>query len=104
MCQDIPDTCVGTSWTLDLRPSGCEPLRGTWYPHGTRPPNGAYWYPNGLGVAVSCAESAAAYSVVIHGVHQTWSWWAHVTDGKWVPTVVFSTVWTDGLPAGLAQC
>jgi hypothetical protein len=22
MCQDIPDTCVGTSWTLFLPPSG----------------------------------------------------------------------------------
>lgn len=81
-----------------------DPDSGTWYPHSTPPPNGAYWYPNGLGVAVSCAESAAPYEVVVRGVHETWSWWAHVTDGKWVPTVVFSTVWSDGLPAGLSTC
>jgi surface antigen len=94
----IEDTIYGGTWART------DPDNGTWYPHGSPPPNGAYWYPNGLGVAVSCAESAATYSVVIRGVHETWSWWAHVTDGKWVPTVVFSTVWTDGLPAGLSQC
>jgi len=42
--------------------------------------------------------------VAINGQHQTWSWWAHVTDNSWVPTAVFSTVWTDGLPAGLRTC
>lgn len=94
----IEDSIYGGTWART------DPNNGTWYAHGTAPPNGAYWYPNGLGVAVSCAESAAAYSVVIRGVHETWSWWAHVTDGKWVPTVVFSSVWTDGLPAGLSQC
>jgi hypothetical protein len=94
----IEDDIYGGTWART------DPFNGTWYPHSTPPPNGAYWYPNGLGVAVSCAESAAAYSVVINGQHQTWSWWAHVTDGKWVPVVVFSTVWNDGLPAGLAHC
>jgi surface antigen len=94
----IEDDIYGGTWART------DPDNGTWYAHSTPPPNGAYWYPNGLGVAVSCAESAAAYSVVIRGVHETWSWWAHVTDGKWVPTVVFSSVWANGLPAGLSQC
>jgi hypothetical protein len=94
----IQDSIYGGTWART------DPYNGTWYPHATPPPNGAYWYPNGLGVAVSCAESAAAYPVVINGQHETWSWWAHVTDGKWVPVVVFSTVWNDGLPAGLAHC
>jgi hypothetical protein len=94
----IEDDIYGGTWART------DPNNGTWYPKSTPPPNGAYWYPNGLGVAVSCAESAASYEVVIYGVHGTWSWWAHVTDGKWVPTVVFSTVWADGLPAGLSEC
>lgn len=94
----IADSIYGGTWART------DPNNGTWYSHSTPPPNGAYWYPNGLGVAVSCAESAAAYSVVINGQHQTWSWWGHVTDGKWVPVAVFSTVWNDGLPSGLAHC
>ena len=94
----IEDDIYGGTWART------DPDNGQWYPRSTPPPNGAYWYPNNLGVAVSCAESAAPYEVVIHGEHQTWTWWAHVTDGKWVPTVVFSTVWSDGLPTGLSEC
>ncbi len=94
----IDDSIYGGTWART------DPNNGAWYPHSTPPPNGAYWYPNGLGVAVSCAESAASYTAVIYGQDETWTWWAHVTDGKWVPTVVFSSVWSDGLPAGLSQC
>jgi hypothetical protein len=94
----IEDSIYGGTWART------DPDDGTWYPHSTPPPNGAYWYPNGLGVAVSCAQSAAPYTAVVYGVAQTWSWWAHVTDGEWVPTVVFSSVWSDGLPAGLPEC
>jgi hypothetical protein len=94
----VEDDIYGGTWART------DPNNGQWYPHSTPPPNGAYWYPNGLGVAVSCAESAAPYEAVLYGQHQTWTWWAHVTDGKWVPTVVFSTVWSDGLPAGLSEC
>jgi hypothetical protein len=94
----IDDDIYGGTWART------DPNDGTWYPHSTPPPNGAYWYPYGLGVAVSCAESAAPYTAVIYGQDETWSWWAHVTDGKWVPVVVFSTVWSDGLPAGLPEC
>jgi hypothetical protein len=94
----IEDDIYGGTWART------DPNNGQWYPHSSPPPNGAYWYPNGLGVAVSCAESAAPYEAIVYGQHQTWTWWAHVTDGKWVPTVVFSTVWSDGLPAGLSEC
>jgi hypothetical protein len=94
----IEDDIYGGTWART------DPNDGTWYPHSTPPPNGAYWYPNGLGVAVSCSEPAAAYEVVVYGVHGTWNWWAHVTDGKWVPTVVFSTVWNDGQLPGLPVC
>lgn len=94
----IEDDIYGGTWART------DPNDGTWYPKSTPPPNGAYWYPNGLGVAVSCAESAAPYTAVIYGQAETWTWWAHVTDGKWVPTVVFSTVWSDGLPQGLSEC
>ncbi len=94
----IEDSIYGGTWART------DPDNGTWYSRSEVPSNAAYWYPNGLGVAVSCAESAAAYTAVIYGEHQTWTWWAHVTDGKWVPTVVFSSVWSDGLPAGLPEC
>jgi hypothetical protein len=94
----IEDSIYGGTWART------DPDNGTWYAKDEQPPNGAYWYPNQLGVAVSCAESAASYTAVIHGESQTWTWWAHVTDGKWVPTVVFSSVWSDGLPAGLPEC
>jgi hypothetical protein len=94
----VEDSIYGGTWART------DPYNGTWYSRSEAPPNGAYWYPNGLGVGVSCAESAAAYTAVIYGARQTWTWWAHVTDGKWVPTVVFSSVWSDGLPPGLPQC
>jgi hypothetical protein len=94
----IEDSIYGGTWART------DPGDSTWYAKGTPPPNGAYWYPNGLGVAVDCSESAAPYSVVIYGAHSSWSWWAHVTDGKWVPTVVFSTVWSDGQLPGLPVC
>jgi hypothetical protein len=94
----IEDSIYGGTWART------DPGDGTWYAKGTAPPNGAYWYPNGLGVAVDCSESAAPYSVVVYGAHGTWSWWAHVTDGKWVPTVVFSTIWSDGQLPGLPVC
>jgi hypothetical protein len=94
----IDDSVYGGTWART------DPNSGTWYAHSSPPPNASYWYPNGLGVAVSCAEPAASYNVIINGQHQTWNWWAHVTDGKWVPTVVFSSVWANGLPASLSQC
>jgi hypothetical protein len=94
----VEDDIYGGTWART------DPDNGTWYPHSTPPPNGAYWYPNNLGVAVDCSESAAAYAVVVNGVHSSWSWWAHVTDGKWVPTVVFSAVWSDGQLPGLPVC
>lgn len=93
----IEDSVYGGTWAR------FDPNNGTWYAHGSTPPNGKYWFPNGLGVAVDCARSAAAYPVTINGQHQTWSWWAHVTDNTWVPTAVFSTVWNDGNP-GVANC
>jgi hypothetical protein len=80
-----------------------DPNDGTWYSHSAPPPNGKYWFANGLGVAVDCARSAAAYPVLINGQHQTWSWWGHVTDNTWVPVAVFSQVWSDGNP-GVANC
>jgi hypothetical protein len=94
----VEDDIYGGTWART------DPNNGTWYAHGTPPSNGSYWYPNGLGVAVDCSESAAPYAVVVRGVHGTWSWWAHVTDGKWVPVVVFSTVWNDGQLPGLPVC
>jgi hypothetical protein len=86
----IEDSIYGGTWART------DPDNGTWYDSAHRPPNAAYWYPNGLGVAVNCTVQAAPYTAIIYGQAQTWDWWAHVTDGKWVPVVVFSTVWSDG--------
>lgn len=93
----IEDSVYGGTWAR------YDPNSGDWHPKGSPPANGKYWFPNGLGVAVDCARSAAAYPVVINGAHQVWSWWAHVTDNTWVPTAVFSTVWSDGNP-GVRGC
>jgi hypothetical protein len=93
----IEDDVYGGTWART------DPNDGTWYGHDHQPANSKYWFANGLGVGVDCARSGAAYSVVINGQHQTWSWWAHVTDDTWVPVVVFSTVWSDGNP-GVAGC
>jgi hypothetical protein len=93
----IEDSIYGGTWART------DPNDGTWYDSAHRPPNAAYWYPDGLGVAVNCTEQAASYTAIIYGQSQTWDWWAHVTDGKWVPVVVFSTVWSDG-GQGLATC
>jgi hypothetical protein len=93
----IDDSFYGGTWART------DPNDGTWYAHSQPPPNAAYWYPNGLGVAVDCVREAAPYDAVVYDQHQTWYWWAHVTDGKWVPVVVFSTVWSDG-DQGLAHC
>jgi hypothetical protein len=93
----IEDSYYGGTWART------DPDNGTWYPHDSPPPNGAYWYPNGLSVAVNCTEQGASYVAIVNGQQQTWSWWAHVTDGKWVPVVVFSTVWSDG-SQGLPSC
>lgn len=77
----VEDVFLGGTWART------HPNDGTWYSHGNRPANAAYWYPNGLGVAVDCARGAAAY--VVHfadGHSETWNTWFHVTDGKWFPS------------------
>jgi hypothetical protein len=93
----IEDDVYGGTWART------DPNSGTWYAKSNRPPNAAYWYPNGLGVAVDCTRLAAAYDVILNGAHQTWAWWAHVTDGKWVPVAVFRDINSDG-DLGLNHC
>lgn len=93
----IEDDVYGGTWART------DPNNGTWYAKSNRPPNAAYWYPNGLGVAVDCTRVGASYDVVLNGAHQTWAWWAHVTDGKWVPVAVFRDINSDG-DLGLNHC
>ena len=77
---------------------------GTWYTRSNKPSDAAYWYPNGLGVALDCAYSGAAYKVKwLDGHIETWTWWGHVTDGKWVPVAVLDLTGADG-SQGLAPC
>jgi hypothetical protein len=93
----IEDDYFGGTWART------DPNDGTWYNGGTRPPNGAHWYPNGLGVAVDCARSAASYVVHYFDGHtETWNTWFHVTDGKWYPSAATQEVFVNlfyGLPA-----
>lgn len=92
----IADTFLGGTWART------DPNDGTWYSHGNPPPNGAYWYPNGLGVAVDCARRAAGYTVHWADGHtETWNVWFHVTDGKWYPSAASAQTTvndTYGLP------
>jgi hypothetical protein len=94
----IEDDYFGGTWART------DPNNGTWYPRSARPPNGAYFYPNGLGVGVNCAVTGASY--VVHfgnGTTQTWSTWFHVTDGKYFPAAAALQVNSDGFQ-GLPSC
>jgi hypothetical protein len=94
----IADSFLGGTWART------DPNNGTWYSRGNRPPNGAYWYPNGLGVGVDCARAAAAYSVTFAGGRtETWNTWFHVTDGKWFPSAAAQETSVNGF-YGLPGC
>lgn len=94
----IEDDYYGGTWART------DPNDGTWHTRSDPPANGAYWYPNGLGVGVDCARSAAPYIVrYADGHYQTWTWWLHVTDGKWYPAAATQEIFTDGNP-GVADC
>ena len=94
----IEDSFLGGTWART------DPDNGTWYSQGNRPPNGAYWYPNGLGIAVDCARTAAGYVVKwVDGHTENWDTWFHVTDGKWYPSAATREVLTNGLQ-GLRAC
>lgn len=92
----IQDVYFGGTWARN------DPYNGTWYSSGNRPSNAAYWYPNGLGVGVDCARSAAAYTVVFAGGRrETWDTWFRVTDGRWFPSAAAAETGansTYGLP------
>lgn len=93
----IEDSYLGGTWART------DPNNGAWYSKGNRPGNGAYWYPNGLGVGVDCARTAAPYTVTIAGRKETWNTWFHVTDGKWYPSAASRGVNVNGLQ-GLPGC
>lgn len=94
----IEDDILGGTWART------DPNNGTWYSATTRPPNGAYWYPNGLGVAVDCARAAASYVVhYLDGHNETWNTWFHVTDGKWYPSAATREVFINSF-YGLRAC
>ena len=93
----IEDVYLGGTWART------DPNDGTWYSKGHRPPNGVYWYSNGLGVGVDCARRAAGYTVTfVDGRRETWNVWFHVTDGKWYPSAASAETQVNdsyGLPA-----
>ena len=94
----IGDSFYGGTWART------DPCDGVWHPASARPTNAAYWYPNGLGVAVDCARVGAAYSVhLVDGRTQTWSTWFHATDGKWFPSAAANETTHDGA-YGLPSC
>jgi hypothetical protein len=95
----IGDYFYGGTWARRDR------FNGIWHQRGRRPANGAYWFPNGLGVAVDCTAPGAAYSVRwANGRAETWSWWAHVTDNTWVPTAVLRGGAPHNGDQGMAHC
>jgi len=95
----VEDDYYGGTWAR------MDPNNGTWYPQYSPPPNGAYWYPNGLGVAVDCERAAASYVVrFADGHYETWNTWFHVTDGKWYPSAATREVYTNGAYGGLGYC
>ena len=94
----IEDDFLGGTWART------DPNNGTWYSHSNPPPNGAYWYPNNLGVGVDCARAAASYTVKFADGHtETWNTWFHVTDGKWYPSAATREVYHNG-SYGLPSC
>lgn len=94
----ISDVYFGGTWART------DPNNGTWYSRTNPPPNGAYWYPNGLGVAVDCARTAAPYTVYwADGRVETWTTWFHVTDGKWFPAAAAAETTSDAF-YGLRLC
>jgi hypothetical protein len=94
----IQDVFLGGTWART------DPCNGTWHSNGNRPANGAYWYPNGLGVGVDCARTGAAYVVRwADGHSETWATWFHVTDGKWIPSAAAQETAVDGF-YGLPPC
>jgi hypothetical protein len=94
----IEDSVLGGTWART------DPNNGTWYSQANKPANGAYWYPNGLGVAVDCARAAAGYVVKWADGHtENWNTWFHVTDGKWYPSAATREISSNGLQ-GLRAC
>jgi hypothetical protein len=94
----IGDSFYGGTWART------DPCDGVWHSASARPRNAAYWYPNGLGVAVDCARDGATYVVhLVDGRTETWSTWFHATDGKWFPSAAANETTHDG-PYGLPSC
>lgn len=94
----VEDVFLGGTWART------DPNDGTWYSRGNRPGNGAYWYPNGLGVGVDCARAAAGYVVKFAGGRtEQWNTWFHVTDGKWFPSAAARETRVNGF-YGLSGC
>jgi len=94
----VQDIFYGGTWART------DPCTGAWSPRSVRPANGAYWYPNGLGVGVDCARTGALYTVRFADGHsETWATWFHVTDGKWFPSAAARETLHDGFH-GLPAC
>jgi hypothetical protein len=93
----VEDSYLGGTWARH------DPGDGSWYSKGNRPGNAAYWFSNGLGVAVDCARMAASYTVKISGRTETWSWWLHVTDNTWIPAATVHESSSDGTQ-GVPHC
>jgi hypothetical protein len=94
----IEDAFYGGTWART------DPADGSWHTQGDRPNNAAYWFPNGLGVAIDCVTQGGAYNVRFDdGRKEVWMWWAHVTDGTYVPMATLREYITDGTH-GLPTC
>ncbi|MEH3055370.1 MAG: M23 family metallopeptidase [Patulibacter minatonensis] len=95
----VEDSYLGGTWART------DPDDGTWHNRNDRPANGAYWYANGLGVAVDCVRRAATYVVSNKDGHkEDWNLWLHVTDGKWYPAAASREASNNADTYGLTTC
>lgn len=65
-------------------------------PRTNRPANAREWLAEGTSVAIACAKKASAYSIENRHKHETWHWWAHLTNGSWVAIAAFEQTKVDG--------
>lgn len=94
---NVEDSYLAGTWARR------DPDDGTWHSRGNPPGNAAYWFANGLGIAVDCARSAAPYEVKFADRREQWSWWLHVTDNTWIPAAAVRESSSDG-PQGVRAC
>ena len=66
--------------------------------------DGAYWYDNGLGLAVECYTAGPSYNVQMGETVEQWSTYFRVTDGMYVKSAATQETTSDSDTFGLPAC